>query len=1014
MMKADPGSSDFFVAGGTLPPDSPSYVERPADDELFNLALAGNFCYVLTPRQMGKSSLKNRIARRLQEQGSYTASLDLTRMGISQIEQWYFGLLSELKRELGLSVKLNDWWQEHASLGVVHRFTDFLRDVVLAEIKGQVVIFIDEIDTTRKLDFKDDFFAAIRAMYNDRAENPALKRLTFVLLGVASPPDLIEDKTRTPFNIGQSIALHEFSQADAAVLQAELEAVYPGQGEAIFSRIYYWTNGHPYLTQKLCLAVTNSGAGSWTKKRVDGLVERLFLSEEARKEHNLQFVRHMVLDHPQRRELLILYKKLHAGKPVSDDERSPIQNRLKLSGLVKAENGYLQIRNEIYRRVFSLAWARKNTAINWALISAGVAIFVAVLAVGSIVYNNWVQNQVNGAIAHFYETNDPKDRLVDLAKIFRLQSIFEPRDHDYQARELFYTMSGQEQLALLNVYDVENADLIVVIKGLYITLADVDNTGSTDLLLAAMVGTLNSLDEPEETAQLKDEIKSWLEGRKLAKQDQYENALAEYNKAIDLNSENVAILYERARILTKLSEYQQALNDLDQVMAIAGRSTIPTPTASPVASVVPTDIPVPSPTSTTTTIDAPLISPLSTSPLPTPTEMPIPTATPPASFISGFATTAQMISAVRNLINSNPALTNELVNAPSLYSNLEDFGLMSIFIDSIVIEMIMIPEGNFISGTGDNVINQSLDTYYIDKYEVTNAQYSRCVQAEICRSPVNSIFDLEEYQQHPVTDITLADGEEYCNWIGGYLPSELQWEKAARGVEGFEYPWGNDPVQEGQANICDTQCPESLRVEAINDGFPQTAPVGSFPLGATPFGVEDMVGNVWEWTSDGVVRGGSWQNDRRLNKATSRVPIDPQTRDANSGFRCASSTQLPSSDKQTSIRFSQPAPLFGLPSYLVWENQGQAIIDVVLSEPAPRNIYVDYTTKSDTATPGRDYEHTSGVLVFEPGEDRKTFEITIIEDGISEEDESVIVSLSNAVGASIDTPQAILVIRDNN
>jgi formylglycine-generating enzyme required for sulfatase activity len=201
-------------------------------------------------------------------------------------------------------------------------------------------------------------------------------------------------------------------------------------------------------------------------------------------------------------------------------------------------------------------------------------------------------------------------------------------------------------------------------------------------------------------------------------------------------------------------------------------------------------------------------------------------------------------------------------------------------------EMVQIPAGTFIFGTKNESTEKNLDTYYIDKFEVTNAQYSRCVQAEICNPPVNSIFSFEEYQQHPAADISLKDAQEYCNWIGGYLPSELQWEKAARGTEGFEYPWGNKPLQEGHANICDAQCTEPLRVEAIDDGFPKTAPVGSFPSGASPFGVEDMVGNLWEWTSEGAARGGSWQNDRRSNKAISRVSFDPEARDPSLGFRC--------------------------------------------------------------------------------------------------------------------------------
>jgi len=248
-------AADFFIAGGTLRPDAPSYVKRPADDKLFNLALAGELCYVLTPRQMGKSSLMIRTARRLQEQRVNTAIIDLASIGTdTSVEQWYLGLITRLKTQMRLSVDPDAWWAEWASLSAVQRFTDFLHDVVLAQIDGPVVIFIDEIDITLNLDFSDDFFAAIRFTYNARASDPAYKRLTFVLLGVAGPVDLIKDPNRTPFDIGHRIDLREFSQEDARLLQQGLKAILPERGDAIFARIYHWSNGHPYLTQKLILA----------------------------------------------------------------------------------------------------------------------------------------------------------------------------------------------------------------------------------------------------------------------------------------------------------------------------------------------------------------------------------------------------------------------------------------------------------------------------------------------------------------------------------------------------------------------------------------------------------------------------------------------------------------------------------------------------------------------------------------------------------------------------------------
>ena len=154
--------NDFFVAGGTLRHDSPSYVNRPADEQLLQATLAGSYCYILTPRQMGKSSLMVRTARRLQAEGVRTAVIDLTAIGTAvTAEQWYLGLITRLCSQLRLRLTPQTWWQERAALGVVQRFSTFLHDCLLAQIKAPIVLLIDEIDTTLNLPFSDDFFAAV-------------------------------------------------------------------------------------------------------------------------------------------------------------------------------------------------------------------------------------------------------------------------------------------------------------------------------------------------------------------------------------------------------------------------------------------------------------------------------------------------------------------------------------------------------------------------------------------------------------------------------------------------------------------------------------------------------------------------------------------------------------------------------------------------------------------------------------------------------------------------------------
>lgn len=685
--------SDFFVIGGAIPPDARCYVKRSADDLLFDYALSGKYCHILTPRQMGKSSLRARTALRLRDYGVRVASIDLNSIGgrtdsigtgPHQVDTWYLDFLSVLARELKLSEDVEGWWRTNALLGQVYRFTKFLRDMVLEEILDRIVIFIDEIDVTLQLSFTDEFFAAIRACYNARVDEPKFDRLTFVFLGTASPGDLIKDPTQTPYNIGQEVELQEFSLADAFVLQGALEHIYPGQGEAIFQRIYYWTNGHPYLTQRLCQVIAQKNDGVWHKQQIDQQVKDLFLLDKDLKELNLVSIKKS-LEVEQNRQAILLYGKVLSGRKIKDEKQSRVQNSLKLSGLVKAKDGYLCVRNEIYRRAFSRTWVQENTPVDLTrrtkiAIGTTVSILgILVLMLASFIgYTYWLEKvQLPAHIANFYLKPLPAERLTNLAGMFSLHSPFGV-DYGYQARELFYGLSKEEQLGLFSAQGVEEEAVLAVIRGLYGTLADVDETGSSTPLLEAMAATLDRSSQTEDISRLSQEIKYWTSGRKLAGQKQYEQARIDYDNAIRLNGNNPATHYERARVLTQLSEYQHSLEDLDHVIALVQKSTMPTPTplsctreaarmATPFAAQTPSPV-------STATLPATLDSSGGSSAL-IETPAPLPTSAP-LRITSEFATLGDITNAVYNLINGNPFMIGILQGAPnSDYPNLRRVGL---------------------------------------------------------------------------------------------------------------------------------------------------------------------------------------------------------------------------------------------------------------------------------------------------------------------------------------------------
>jgi len=224
--------------------------------------------------------------------------------------------------------------------------------------------------------------------------------------------------------------------------------------------------------------------------------------------------------------------------------------------------------------------------------------------------------------------------------------------------------------------------------------------------------------------------------------------------------------------------------------------------------------------------------------------------------------------------------------------------------------MLFVPAGEFEMGLDEKYSGAepahtvALDCFWIDQTEVTNAQYRLCVEAGVCTPPAKNRSNTRElyysnrsYEDYPVIYISWRQAADYCAWAGGRLPTEAEWEYAARGQDSLTYPWGDNPPDDSLLNYVNY-------VEDVHD----TTKIGSYPEGASWCDAWDMAGNVWEWTADWyddypsnwqknpqgpslgklrVIRGGSWGSTLCFVRSAVRYRNPPDAANFNVGFRCA-------------------------------------------------------------------------------------------------------------------------------
>jgi hypothetical protein len=357
------------TTGGPVLENNLFYIERNVDGDLYERLKLNELCYILQSRQTGKTSLLFRICNRLSEDGIKSMRIALTEIDIQDAEKrtWYNDQMDIIKKELKLELDLKQFREDNKSLSPLRTFDKFIQDILLGNVEQPIVIFIDEIDSVLSLPFPtDDYFAFIRNCYEKRANNPKYRRLTFCLVGAASPNDLIADKKRTPFNIGTSITLSPFptdidnNNESCKVMKPFLDYV---QDMGVLKKILDWTGGHPFLTQKLCNLWVDQN------KEIDRIdldkIINLMIEEWGNDKYQEHFttIQNRLLFGKGAKAFnrLNLYREiLNCGQINCDNSNEQIE--LRLSGLVLEAQSKLKPYNPIYTAIFNPSWVEQERA----------------------------------------------------------------------------------------------------------------------------------------------------------------------------------------------------------------------------------------------------------------------------------------------------------------------------------------------------------------------------------------------------------------------------------------------------------------------------------------------------------------------------------------------------------------------------------------------------------------------------------------------------------------------------
>lgn len=385
----DPGATgEFFTVGSPLHAVKAAYIPRQADELLVEAVNAGRYVAVLSPHRTGKSSLIAGASLRIESDAVRVATIDLAQISTRETEsapgRWYYNFAYRLLRQLRIRFDLQEWWQDKSMLSNGQRLLDFYSEIVLAQVSDRIVVFVDSLELIGHVDVGEALLSSIRAAHDARAMDPDFTRLTFVMVGDCDQQQLVADIAHSPFQVAQSIHLPDFEreQLDPYLTELNLPA---DEARKALDRIYYWTSGHPYLTQKLARAVSRMSPvrDVEVEEAIEGIVKQQFSGRAATEnEPHLSHIQRQVTSDRHREAMLNLYGRIRKGVNVATDLGAAAQRRLLSIGLLElTEAGDLKIRNRIYEAVFTARWANENLPTRFRFYFYAAAVIVAALAI---------------------------------------------------------------------------------------------------------------------------------------------------------------------------------------------------------------------------------------------------------------------------------------------------------------------------------------------------------------------------------------------------------------------------------------------------------------------------------------------------------------------------------------------------------------------------------------------------------------------------------------------------------